>query len=90
MLSSRSYQWVSESTADLHQHPDKFEVAREGIVESVLESDTQNGIDALCKSNTSLTGGRGGSRHGCGRKPMPLARLKRPDLARPTISKRPD
>jgi len=87
MLSSRNYQWVSESTADLpmHQHPNKSEVAREGIV----ESDTQNGIDALCKSNTSLTVDRGGSRHGCGRKPLPLARLKRPDLARSTISKRP-
>ncbi len=48
-MSSRGYQWVPESTADLlmHRHPNKFEVAREGIVESVLESDTQNGTGPI-------------------------------------------
>jgi len=42
MLRGRNYQSVSESTADLlmHRHTNKFEVARGGIVESVLESDT--------------------------------------------------
>lgn len=85
-------QWVPESIADLlmHLQLNKFEVAREGIAVPVAKEWTPDTKNSRCLIYTSPTEGRGGSRPGCGRKPLSLAKLKRPDLARLTISKRPE
>ncbi len=74
----------------MHLQLNKFEVAREGITVPVAEEWTPDTKNSRCLIYTSPTEGRGGSRPGCGRKPLSLAKLKRPDLARLTISKRPE